>query len=122
MTDSATETKIWAQLKLLNSQIKSKKEKFGLEVWDTLNQPAWLHEAMRSETASKQGLGSKVGGVVDGVVKGTKGTVGKIVGKLSNDEREVEQIVQKAKSDIDFLEESKRRKLAEIDRIINKRT
>jgi hypothetical protein len=120
VADSAKETKIWAQLKLIENQIKSKKEKFGLEVWDVLAQPAWLHDAMKQETAGKQGIGSTVGGVVDGVVKGTKGTVGKLVGKLSSDERQVEQVVKKAKDDIQFLEESKRRKLAEIDRIINK--
>lgn len=121
VSDTATETKIWAQVKLLDSQIKAKKEQFGLDCWDTLSQPAWLHDAMKHETQTKQGVGGVVGGVVSGVVKGTKGTVGKMVGKLSNNERAVEKCVQTAKSDIDFMEESKRRKLSELDRIINKK-
>ena len=122
ITDGATETKIWAQLKLIEGSMKSKKEQFGLEVWDTLAQPAWLHDTLKQESAGKKSIGAAMGGVVDGVVKGTKGTVGKVVGRLSTEERQVEEVVKKAKSDIDFLEESKRRKQAEIDRIVNKQT
>ena len=92
------------------------KEKFGLEVWESVSRVQWLHDAVASETKNKSGLGI-VTGAVGGLAKGVKGTVTKTLGKVSGDERVIEVCVNKAKGDVKFIEENKRRKQSEIDAI-----
>jgi hypothetical protein len=120
MSDSAKATELNVKAKYLDREMLLRKEKFGLEVWDKVASVQWLHQAVVSETKNKSGLGI-VTGAVGGLAKGVKGTVTKTLGKASGDEREIEACVDKAKKDVKFIEEKKRRKQTEMDAIGGKK-
>merc|ERR1712037_933155 len=99
MADKAKEAQFFVRIKYLDRQIYLKKEQFGLAVWDKVEEQQWFHEALLNETKDKSGLGV-ITGTVEGLTKGIKGTVGKTIGVVSSDEREIATCVNKAKEDV----------------------
>ena len=120
--------------------IQRRKEEFGVEIWPIVSQPQWLHECLqqdlegamaeksRSQNAdgnttksaadAKKELGDLVNIAVRGVVKGTKTTIAKAIGRLSPEEREVEACVDRAKKDMALLETEKAQKFTEIEDLV----
>jgi hypothetical protein len=124
ITNQATLAQLAVQTTLLEREMKQRKEQFGLEVWDVVSSPRWLHETIPHETTKKNstgdgGLTGTVSGAVNGLLKGTKGTIAKTLGKMSSKEREIEECVNKAKEDVYFLETKRSNKVTEID-VINR--
>ncbi len=119
VSNQATLTQLSVQVTFLEREMKQRKEKFGLEVWDIVSSPQWLHDTISNETKNSTGAMGTVAGAVGGLVKGTKGTIAKTLGKLSSKEREIEECVAKAKEDVRFLETKRANKVTEID-VINR--
>lgn len=117
IADGAREGQIAVKVALLNRDMKIRKEKFGLEVYDIVSQPQWLHDTLAAETKKAKGIGGAVKGGIGGLAKGVKGTVGKTLGKVSGDERTIEECVQKAKAEIDSMERRKQIKQTEISNL-----
>ena len=107
---SSTEAKLTVEIALLERQIKIRKEKFGLDIWDIVAQPTSLVENITTEAKKEAGLG-KVTGAVGGLAKGVTSKISAGLGKLSGDERTIQDIVDKAKEEVTFMERSKSRKL-----------
>jgi hypothetical protein len=110
MSRTGTDAKLTMEIAMLERQIKQRKEKFGLDIWDVVAQPSSIVENVNMETKNKSGLG-KVTGALSGLTKGVTSTVASGLGKFSSDERAVQVCVEKAREDIDLLERSKSRKL-----------
>uniref|UniRef100_A0A7S4A9A4 Uncharacterized protein n=1 Tax=Pseudo-nitzschia australis TaxID=44445 RepID=A0A7S4A9A4_9STRA len=125
--------------------LQLQKEQFGVAIWPIVSQPQWIHECLKKdlETAvavssspenddgegdcnkskNKSGFDDKALGLimtkaVKGVISGTKTTIAKAIGKLSPKERELEACVDQAKNDMALLEEKRRQKYAEIERLV----
>jgi hypothetical protein len=106
---SSADAKLTVEIALLERQIKIRKEKFGLDIWDIVAHPTSLVENITTETKKEAGLG-KVTGAMGGLAKGVTSKIAVGLGKLSSDERTIQDIVEKAKEDVIFLERSKSRK------------
>ena len=107
---SSTDAKLTVEIALLERQIKQRKEQFGIEIWDIISQPTSIVANVTAETQSKSALG-KVTGALGGITKGVASNISSGLGKLSADERAVQECVNKAKEDVGFMERSKDRKL-----------
>ena len=108
--------------------IKRRKEEFGVEIWPIVSSPKWLHEslegdlkkALEDDTVDKNNqLGNLVNVAIKGVVKGTKTTLTKAIGKLSPEEREVETCVMVAKEEVAVFEQKRTEKLMEIEDLVS---
>lgn len=117
IANQANLAQLAVQTTLLEREMKQRKEQFGLEIWDIVSSPQWLHETVSKETKNSTGAVGTVTGAVGGLVKGTKGTIAKTLGKMSGKEREIEDCVNKAKEDVRFLEMKRSNKVTEIDLI-----
>jgi hypothetical protein len=112
--DAATEAKIHAQIKLLDREIYQRKELFGWQVYDDII------------VASTAGGGGARGGATAAATAGTektakKGMFGGVkagissrLSKLSSDETAIEECIDKAKKDVNFIQTKKDRKEREI--------
>ena len=117
--------------------IQRRKEDFGIEIWPVVSGPKWLHETLEEDLkkalaseekypeggttakSPKKDLGGLVSAAVQSVVKGTKTTITKAIGKLSPEEREVEACVKVAKEEVASLEGKKLEKLTEIEELVS---
>ena len=93
-SNAGTGTKIRAQMTMIDREIKIRKEEFGLEVFDL---------AKSSEDKQQKGL---------------KGKISKAMSGLSDQEKEIQNIVDEAKKDVEEIEErvkSLERKIAILD-------
>jgi hypothetical protein len=108
--------------------IKRRKEEFGVEIWPIVSSPKWLHEslegdlkkALEDDTVEKNNqLGNLMNVAIKGVVKGTKTTLTKAIGKLSPEEREVETCVMVAKEEVAVFEQKRTEKLTEIEDLVS---
>lgn len=115
VSDSGTQGQLNVQITMLDRTMKQRKEQFGIEIWDIIAQPSGLTDNVNSEMKKKKGGLGAVTGVIGGLGKGVKSTVENGLGKLSSDERAVQQCIEKAKEDIGFIERSKERKQSIID-------
>lgn len=114
LSNGAREGQIAVKISLLNRDIRIRKEKFGLEVWDTVSEPQWSDQAaLKSEAPKSKGIVGAFGGIARGV----KGSVGKTLGKVSGDVRTLEECLNKAKADIASMERRKQIKLTEISHL-----
>jgi hypothetical protein len=98
ITDAGKEAKIKAELALLDREIKIRKEQFGLEVY-----------AMTSASD-------------EGDKKGVKGAVKNALANLSEQEKEIQQIIDEAKADVALVEgkiTSKQREINLLDDEMN---
>lgn len=117
-SDSAKSVELSARVAYLDREMKIKKEQFGLDAWEAAVDSKWMHETLAEGVHNaKDGLGM-ITGAVGGLVKGTKGTVTKTLGKLSAEEREIEQCVNKAKADVKKIQDKKDMKNRELEAII----
>lgn len=116
---SGTDAKLSVEIAFLERQIKIRKEKFGLDIWDTIAQPTSLVENITTETKKEAGLG-KVKGAVGGLAKGVTSKISSGLGMLSADERTIQDMVEKAKEDVTSMERSKARKLDMIGNLAKK--
>eukprot|EP00531_Pseudo-nitzschia_arenysensis_P007973 CAMPEP_0116145444 /NCGR_PEP_ID=MMETSP0329-20121206/16594_1 /TAXON_ID=697910 /ORGANISM="Pseudo-nitzschia arenysensis, Strain B593" /LENGTH=252 /DNA_ID=CAMNT_0003641045 /DNA_START=176 /DNA_END=937 /DNA_ORIENTATION=- len=125
--------------------IQKRKEDFGVQVWPIVSEPKWLHESLdgnvraalaeqqttsttttttvngetTTTTATREDpLNNFVSAAIKGVVKGTKTTITKAIGKLSPEQRELETMVKVAKDDIAVVEAQKTEKLTEIQDLV----
>lgn len=114
VSNSSAETKLKAQMALLERDIKIRKEKFGVDIWELVSENSSMAETISKETKNKGALGS-IGGAIGGFGKGIKGGAASGLGKLSKDERAIQDCVDKAKEDIGYLQRSKDRKQSMID-------
>ena len=107
--------------------IQRRKEEFGITIWPIVSEPQWLHESLEkdltalaaAENNKDKTIGDFMTTALQGVVKGTKTTLTKAIGKFSPEEREVEACVDVAKRDISVFEELKTEKLLEIERLVS---
>jgi hypothetical protein len=115
LSNGAREGQIAVKISLLNRDIRIRKEKFGLEVWDTVSESQWSNPAaaLKSEAPKLKGIVGAFGGIARGV----QGSVGKTLGKVSGDARTVEECLNKAKADIASMERRKQIKLTEISHL-----
>lgn len=125
--------------------IQKRKEDFGVQVWPIVSEPKWLHESLEGDvraalaekatttstttttvngetttttTSREDQLNNFVSAAIKGVVKGTKTTITKAIGKLSPEQRELETMVKVAKDDIAIVEAQKTEKLTEIQDLV----
>jgi hypothetical protein len=110
MSRTGTDAKLTVEITMLERQIKQRKEKFGVDIWDIVAQPSSIVENVNIEAKKKSGLG-KVTGALTGLTKGVTSSVANGLGKLSSDERTIQVCVEKAREDVDLFERSKARKL-----------
>lgn len=115
VSDTAKEAQLATQMHLLEREMKIRKEKFGLEIWDLVS-GCKTQSSEGENDKRKSGLAAVRGSIRD-LGKGVKGTVSKTLGKASNDEQDVEACVNKAKNDIALMQKNKDHKLQEIDRL-----
>ena len=102
------------KIALLNRDIRIRKEKFGMDVWDVVCQTTSSNEAsVDSEPPKAKGIGSALGGFARGV----QGSVGKTLGKVSADARTIEECLMKAKADVASMERRKQIKQSEISNL-----
>jgi len=80
LSDAGTGTKIHAQMKMVYREIKIRKENFGLEVYDY---------AQQSDDKEKKGL---------------KGKISKALTNFSEQEKEIQDIIDVAKKDVEVIE------------------
>ena len=116
---SSADAKLTVEIAMLERNIKIRKEKFGLDIWDIIAQPTSVIENISADTKKETGLG-KVKGAVGGLTKGVTSTFSAGLGKLSGDERAIQALVEKAKDDITLMERSKARKLEIIEKLSSK--
>ena len=119
MSDGAKSAELSVKIAYLDREMKLRKEQFGLDVYEAAAGPQWMHQALSDGLKDKKGL-DIVTGAVGGLVKGTKGTVTKTLGKVSGDEREIENCVHKAKADIQIIKDDKKTKNRQLEAIIGK--
>lgn len=114
LSDGAREGQIAVKISLLNRDIRIRKEKFGMDVWDVVCQTTSSNEAsVDSEPPKAKGIGSALGGFARGV----QGSVGKTLGKVSADARTIEECLMKAKADVASMERRKQIKQSEISNL-----
>ena len=109
--------------------VEKRKGDFGVEIWPIVSQPKWLHESLEQDfqkALSEQkdpetptDLNGLMNVAIQGVVKGTKTTIAKAIGKLSPEEREVEACVSVAKKEIAVFESAKTEKLTELEALVS---
>jgi hypothetical protein len=114
---SSTDAKLTVEIAYLERQIKQRKEQFGIEIWEIIAQPTSIVGNVTAETQNKSALG-KVTGALGGITKGVASNISSGLGKLSPDERAVQECVNKAKEDVGFMERSKDRKLDIIKNLV----
>jgi hypothetical protein len=110
VSNSSSDAKLTVEITMLERQIKQRKEKFGIDVWDGMCEPTSIIGNVAAETKKKGGLG-KVTGALGGITKGVAFGISAGLGKLSADERAVQECLATAKEDVSFVERSKNRKL-----------
>lgn len=128
--------------------IKKKKEDFGVAIWPIVSEPKWLHETLGEDlkavlannsstnninardtpgsnitdtpgsNITDTSIGNLMFTALKGVVKGTKTTITKAIGKISPEEREVEACVTTAKREMSVYEDRKMEKLSEIEALV----
>mmetsp|Transcript_11055 Transcript_11055/g.18341 ORF Transcript_11055/g.18341 Transcript_11055/m.18341 type:complete len:230 (-) Transcript_11055:108-797(-) len=109
-SNTSTDATLKVQITMLERNIKLRKEEFGLDVWQYVSKDNSITGSMVAETTKKtSGLG-KVTGAIGGLAKGVTSGVTSGLGKLSKDERDVQECLEKAKEDVGFMERSKERK------------
>lgn len=84
--DQASMTKIATKIAFLEREMRLRKQKFGVQVWEIVSQPQWLQPS--TTVASNC---------------------------LSKEEREIEACVNKAKDDVRLIDEKKNGKLEQIE-------
>ena len=106
--------------------IQRRKEDFGVEIWPIVTSPKWLHESLEGDlkkafnektVEQKNQLENLVKVAMHGVIKGTKTTITKAIGKLSPEQREVENLVKISKRDVAVFEEQKIAKMREMEEL-----
>lgn len=121
VSDSAREAKIHVHMKLLDREIMQRKELFGLQVYDDI-----IVVSAASATASATAAGNTTGtttatGTTEkqknakkGMFGGVKANISNRLSKLSSDETAIEECIERAKKDVNFLQTKKDRKEREI--------
>lgn len=109
VSNTSTEGSLNVRMKLLERKIKIRKEDFGVQIWDAVSSGVVVKNSSsdvdNNKKKKKGGLG-KVRGAIGGVVNVATNSLG----KLSADNRAIEQCLEKAKEDVQYIEESIRRK------------
>ncbi len=82
------------------------------------NAPKTVADGENETTSKDDPLGKFVNAAIKGVVKGTKTTITKAIGKLSPEQRAVEDMVNNAKNDIAIVEAQKSEKMTEISELV----
>lgn len=107
--------------------IQRRKEEFGVEIWPIVTSPKWLHESLEGDVKKalnennaeqKNQLENLVKVAMHGVIKGTKTTITKAIGKLSPEQRDVENLVKIAKKDVAVFEDIKMAKMQEMEELV----
>jgi len=109
VSSHTNETKLRAEITLLDRKIKSRKEVFGLDVFDLILDPVPGTSPSAILNEDSEGRSSILGGVKDGIVNQ--------LSKLSSDEKKIQQCIEKAKSDHALIQQRKERKEREILRL-----
>jgi hypothetical protein len=110
-SNTSTDASLNVQITMLDRKIKARKEDFGLHAWEFVSKDQSITGNVTAETKKATGLG-KVTGAIGGLTKGVASGVTAGLGKLSKDERAVQECLEKAKEDVGFMERSKERKNA----------
>jgi hypothetical protein len=111
LSDGAREGQIAVKISLLNRDIRLRKEKFGLDVWDVVCQTTSSTDAaVECEPPKAKGIGKTLGGFARDV----QGTLGKTLGKVSVDARTIDECLMKARADVASMERRKQIKQTEI--------
>jgi hypothetical protein len=126
MSDTGSEAKLQVELKMLERKMKSRKEKFGVDVCEHLDTlPSKTSEstaasrAMNKTDEKKKGSG-RLGILTGGSkspVSGVKSGIASQFSKLSKSEKEIQECLGRAKRDITFIENQKDLKNREIERL-----
>jgi len=99
-------SKLYFEVKQAERQMKSRKEQFGLEIWDIIT-GVTNADADKPKKDGWKAVKSSIG-------KGVKGTAVYAVAKMDKDEKDVKACVKRAKEDVQLLEDKKQQKLNQI--------
>mmetsp|Transcript_18829 Transcript_18829/g.38769 ORF Transcript_18829/g.38769 Transcript_18829/m.38769 type:complete len:262 (+) Transcript_18829:97-882(+) len=102
--------------KALAAEEKSTKDKANTNTKNTNTNTET--SATTAKSTKDDPLGKFVNAAIKGVVKGTKTTITKVIGKLSPEQRAVEDMVNNAKNDIAVVEAQKSEKMTEISELV----
>lgn len=109
-SNTSADASLNMKITMLERKIKARKEEFGLDVWRIVGQDSSITAKVTAETRKSKTSIGKVTGVLGGLTKGVASGVASGLGKLSKDERAIQECLEKAKEDIGFIERSKERK------------
>jgi hypothetical protein len=119
VSDAAREAKIHTQSKLLDREIYQRKELFGLQVYDDIIVVASAGSAggavgAGTTTATNAAKAKNAPTAKKGMFGGVKAGISNRLSKLSSDETAIEECIDKAKKDVNFIQNRKDRKEREI--------
>ena len=120
VSDTAREAQLATQITMHKRNIKLRKEQLGMEIWDAVGSGAVTSSS--GDSASGHAPKRKSGfQAMKGAVKNVKGQVSKTLGGNAADyeeyEKGVDTCVDKAKREIQFMEDKKRRRQQEIQEL-----
>lgn len=108
MSSQGNEAKLKAESVLLDRQMKSRKEAFGIDVFSLITGDAST-ESILGEDSSES---SK-----SGILSGVKSGIANQISKLSSDEKKIQECIKKVKADDALIQQRKERKRREIARL-----
>jgi hypothetical protein len=111
VSDTARQAKIHTQMKLLDRDVYQRQELFGLQVYDDIIVANTTSLASTSTTTSEKATTEKAKKSRFG---GVKAGISNRLSKLSSDETAIEECIEKAKKDVNFIQTKKDRKEREI--------
>ena len=110
ISENARDAQLATEIKLLQRQIRQRKEQFGTKVWDIV-----VEEGDENGTAASSASTTETKKKKSGLMKAVKGTVSKTLGKVAGTEQNIESCIIAARNDVRSLQETKRRKLSMIE-------
>jgi hypothetical protein len=122
ISDASKETTLQVQINMLERNIKQRKEKFGVDVFDLVCD---VTEKSTTTTVSREQQiidnssesSSKRKGLFSGVTRGLSKGVASGLSKLSPGEKEIKACIESAKKDVQRIRDQKNAKQREIDEL-----
>lgn len=108
-SDSGVEAKMQVQMKLINREIHQRKEQFGLQVYEIV--------IASSSSGSSTDATTAAAAAPKGGIRGIKAGISNRLSKMSSDEKEIQECIDKAKKDMNLIQNKKERKVREIEQL-----